>query len=128
MRRIDSIEDQMRGVAVYELANGQRVRIDARAVRELGISAILRDMGLEDQIPAERVIVTQHGRKIGTVPGDFDPLFIKSKNYFYDPRPGDFIREGDVWIASRMLGPGDLAAVPGFIWDHSEQQRIRSDD
>jgi len=46
--------------------------------------------------------------------GDFDPDFIKSTNYFYDPRPGDFKREGAVWIAANNLGPGDLDAIPGF--------------
>ncbi len=120
MRRIDSIEDQMEGVVTYELGNGRRVRMDARIAREYGPGEILREMGLGDQVPTEHIVVTQHGRKIGTVPGDFDPFTIKSKNYFYDPRPGDFRRDGDVWIASRMLGPGDLEAVPGFVWDRSE--------
>ena len=117
MRRIDSIEDQMKGVVTYELANGQRVAMDANVAREFGAGAILRDMGLGDQVPTERVVVTQHGRKVGTVPGDFDPLAIKSKDYFYDPRPGDFVRECDAWVAGRKLGPGDLEAVPGFSWD-----------
>ena len=117
MRRIDSIEDQIKGIVTYELANGHRVAMSVDAVRDAGPGEILRYAGFGDQIPTERVIVTQHGRKIGTVAPDFDPMFIKSKNYFYDPRPGDFVREGDVWVASRMLGPGDLEAVPGFVWN-----------
>ena len=65
----------------------------------------------------ERVPVMQHGRQIGSVPPSFDPTAIKSTNWLYDPRGGDFRRDGDTWIASRTLGPGDLEAVPGFVWD-----------
>lgn len=54
-------------------------------------------------------------REVGTLPASFDPTRIKSQSFFYDPRPGDFIRRADHWEASRMLGPGDLDAVPGFV-------------
>ena len=64
----------------------------------------------------ERVDVMQDGRKIGTVPPSFDPAKIKSMSLFYDPRPGDFRLDGEVWVAAKMLGPGDLEAVPGFVW------------
>lgn len=70
----------------------------------------------------ERVDVMQGGRKIGTVPPSFDPAKIKSTSFFYEPRPGDFRLSGDVWVADRMLGPGDLEAVPGFVWDRSTSQ------
>ena len=67
-------------------------------------------------IPAtEPIPVIQDGRQIGTVPPNFDPALIKSRTRFYSPRPGDFKREGDTWVASGTLGPGDLDAVPGFV-------------
>lgn len=65
----------------------------------------------------EPVPVFQSGRRIGTVPASFDPTEIKSTSWLYDPRPGDFRREGDTLVAVYTLGPGDLEAVPGFIWD-----------
>ena len=55
--------------------------------------------------------------RIGTVPPDFDPSRISSRNYFYDPRPGDFKWEDETWVAAYTLGPGDLEAVPGFVWN-----------
>lgn len=64
-----------------------------------------------------RVDVIQCGRKVGTVPPTFDPARIKSKSFLYDPRPGDFRWDGVAWVASMVLGPGDLEAVPGFAWD-----------
>jgi hypothetical protein len=69
----------------------------------------------------KRADVRQHGRRVGTLPPNFDPSAIKSTSFFYDPRPGDFRREEDHWIAARNLGPGDLEAVPGFIWDRTEE-------
>jgi hypothetical protein len=65
----------------------------------------------------EPVPVMQSGRRVGSVPATFDPTKIKSTNWLYDVRPGDFVRDGDTWIANRTLGPGDLEAVPGFVWD-----------
>lgn len=64
-----------------------------------------------------RIAVMQDGRRIGTVMPSFDPERIDSRSPMYRPRPGDFRREGDVWIANPMLGNGDLEAVPGFVWD-----------
>ena len=69
----------------------------------------------------ERVPVMQGGEQIGTVPPSFDPLKIKSMSFWYEPRAGDFILEGDVWVASRTLGPGDIEAVPGFVWERNER-------
>jgi hypothetical protein len=65
----------------------------------------------------EPVPVIQHGRRIGWLSPSFDPNNFKSTNWLYDARPGDFVREGNHWIAARTLGPGDLEAVPGFVWD-----------
>lgn len=65
----------------------------------------------------ERIPVMQYGRRIGSVPPSFDPERIRSATFLYDPRPGDFVRHGDVWVANNMLGPGDLEAVPGFAWE-----------
>ena len=63
-----------------------------------------------------RIPVLQDGRCIGTVPASFDPLRINSQSWMYTPRPGDFERQGDAWVASLTMGPGDLEAVPGFVW------------
>lgn len=117
MHRIESIEDQMNGVVTYELSNGQRLRISRRAVDEVGPAKILRDMGLGHLVPTERLPVMWVGRKVGSMAPDFDPGRIKSRTFLYDARPGDFTRDGDTWVASKMLGPGDLEAVPGFRWE-----------
>lgn len=112
MRKIESLDDQMRGTVTYEMPDGRFVRLDAFAVREYGAVALLREHGYEP--PDGRVDVMQRGQRVGTVPVSFEPMNIKSASFFYDPRPGDFTRDGDVWIASHTLGPGDLEAVPGF--------------
>lgn len=117
MRRIESIEDEMKGVVTYELGNGQFVCLGRLDVQEYGAANMLREMGYGHLLPTERAAVIQDGKHVGTVPPDFDPLAIKSKSFFYDPRPGDFRREGDAWVANRTLGPGDLECVPGFVCD-----------
>lgn len=121
MQRINSIEDQMNGVVTYALSNGQRARFSAQAVAELGAAECMRRIGLAHLIPKERVPVFWCGRRIGTMAPDFDPAAIKSKSFLYDPRPGDFERDGDRWLAAQSLGPGDLDCVPGFQRDASEQ-------
>lgn len=65
----------------------------------------------------ERVDVIQHGEKVGTVPPSFDPKRIESRSWLYDPRPEDFQFDGSAWVANNMLGPGDLEAVRGFVWE-----------
>lgn len=115
MRLIESIEDQMNGVRTYEMPDGQRVRIAEEVVCQYGAVAILRDMGYK--FSTERAPVIQHGKRIGSVPGDFDHMHIKSKSPWYEPRTGDFVRRGDEWIAAETLGPGDLEAVPGFSYE-----------
>lgn len=105
-----------------EFEDGRCIKIDARAAQEVGINQILRDRGYGHLIPTERVPVIQHGRKIGSVAGDFDSYAINSTSFFYDPRPGDFRREEDGWVASGTLGPGDIEAIPGFVWDHTQRK------
>lgn len=114
MRRIQSNEDDLRGVVTYELEGGKRVCLDARAVREHGAAAILRGAGYAPLLPTERLPVYQGGYRIGTLPPDFDPTCIKSNSFLYEPRPGDFRRAGDKWIAANTLGPGDFECIPGF--------------
>jgi hypothetical protein len=112
MRRIESMEDDMNLVVTYELPDGRRLRVDRAAVERHGIRKIAAEYGVE--LPTERVPVFHHEERVGTVPAEFDPTLIKSKSFFYDPRPGDFTRTAEGWLAHKSLGPGDLAAVPGF--------------
>jgi hypothetical protein len=114
MKLISSLEDDMRGLASYELGDGRRICFDANAVRDHGLGELLRASGLGEFVPTKRLAVIQHGRQVGTMSPDFEPNSIRSVSPFYDPRPGDFRREGDVWIARRTLGPGDLEAIQGF--------------
>jgi len=117
MRRLESMEDEMRGVVTYELPDGRWETFDARAVREYGISALMRAYDLEQFIPTERLPVFQYGRRIGTMPSDFDPANARSTSLMYDVRPGDFRREGDTWVCGRTLGASDVDCVAGFIRD-----------
>lgn len=113
MRRIEDTENNFRNRTVtYELPDGRRLDVDRDAVERLGIREIAKHYGIE--MPTERVPVFHHGERIGTVPAEFDPSFIKSKSFFYDPRPGDFTRTAEGWQAHKSLGPGDISAIPGF--------------
>lgn len=58
--------------------------------------------------------VYQHGRLVGSLPGDFSPHAVRSKSFLYDFRPGDFVEDGEGWRAHPTLGLGDLESVPGF--------------
>lgn len=116
MKRIDSIEDRMRGIVTYELGDGRRIALDECAVRNYGAATLIREYVGEDAIPKGRSSVFQRGNLVGTVPATFDPLSMRSRSFMYDVRPGDFVRSERGWEASKMLGPGDLSAVPGFIW------------
>lgn len=117
MKALPSFEDEMQGVVTYELEGGGRVRLSAREVRKYGAAEILRGGGYGRFLPTERVPVMYQGQRVGSLPPDFDPLFVRSVSSFYEPRPGDFVRDGDMWVANKMLGPGDLKSVHGFVGD-----------
>jgi hypothetical protein len=107
--------DEMRGTVTYDLGNGRYATFDTRIVREVGLATLLQDYDIE--MPTERLPVIHHGRRVGTMAPDFDPVTARSISFMYDVRPGDFRREGDTWVAGRTLGPGDLECVAGFVWD-----------
>jgi hypothetical protein len=113
MRRLENgIENYRNRTVTYELPDGRRLDVDRDAVERYGIREIAKAHGVE--MPTERVPVFHHGERVGTVPAEFDPAFIKSKSLFYDPRPGDFTRTAEGWVVDKMMGPGDVASVPGF--------------
>lgn len=114
MKKIDSIHDYRDGFVTYEFTNGQMVRLDRRDIEMFGLDECLRAVGAEDAVDAGRVKVMQDRQLVGTVPETFDPDHIQSKSQMYEPRRGDFRREGADWVADPMLGLGDFLAIPGF--------------
>lgn len=114
MRRIESLEDEMRGTITYDLEDGRYLNVDAEMVRTLGITAVLKLNGVEP--PKGRLPVFWAGHEAGTLPAAFDPLQIRSLTSFYRPRAGDFKRTDRGWEAANTLGPGDLEAGPEFQW------------
>lgn len=65
MKRIESIEDDMRGVVTFEAENGQRICMDARMAQEYGPAELLRSAGLPT--PTERLPVIHHGQRVGLI-------------------------------------------------------------
>jgi hypothetical protein len=66
----------------------------------------------------ERVPVVHCGQRVGSLPAGWHPSHNRrSRSFLYDPRPGDFKwdEEAGAWVADRMLGPGDLDLVAGFV-------------
>lgn len=121
MKRIESHADDMREIVTYELPDGRCCTFDARAVREYGIAKLMEAEGLAQFIPTERLPVIQYGRRIGTMPADFDPVSARSASMMYDVRPGDFRREGDTWVVAKNMGASDVDCVIGFIRDTDSQ-------
>lgn len=115
MRRIESPLDHERGTVTYDLGDGRWATFDARTVEKVGLAPLLEAYGVE--MPTERVPVVRNGRRIGTMPPDFDPAFARSISFMYDPRPGDFTREGDTWVLGRTMGASDVDCVAGFVRD-----------
>lgn len=114
-KRIESLEDRARGLTRYDLGDGRMVCLKQEDVQQYGLGLMLQRHGVA--LPSERVPVWQDGDRIGSMPWDFDPEMIRSLSPLYDPKSSDFRREPDGWIASDALGPGDLDAVPGFMWE-----------
>lgn len=115
MKRLESPIDYIRNTVTYDLGDGRFVTFDAEAVREYGLATLMRHEGVN--MPTERVPVIQYGRRIGTLPPDFDPRFARSNSFMYDVRPGDFTREGNSWVVGRTMGASDVDCVAGFIRD-----------
>jgi hypothetical protein len=97
-------------IAGSVISSTSRFTVDVRDCAECGGTG--RWLGRRD--------VMQDGERIGTLHKDCDPSKIKSLSFWYQPRCGDFVRDGEAWVARRDLGPGDLEAVPGFVWKRNE--------
>lgn len=101
----------------YEMPDGRRVYFDRDAVRKYGAYALAKSCGLnpfDGDEEMRMVPVYQRGEKVGVVPATFDPDCARSSTFLCDFRPGDFVRDGDRWIACNSLGPGDLDALTVF--------------
>jgi hypothetical protein len=114
----------MRETVTFEVGDGRYLTVRARDLKTYGLEELMK--AREIAPPTERVDVYHLGKKIGSVPGSFDPLTIRSTSFFYDPRPGDFVREGDKWIASPTLGPGDIEAIDGFVLERPCQNTSKT--
>lgn len=115
---ISTLDDACRDkVIIYELDDGNRVNVGPRMLEKYGLSGVLRGCGYELKEDDSRIDVYQDGKRIGSVPAGFNPYVIKSKSALYTPRLGDFTWNTDHWVAHKMLGMGDLQAVPGFVLD-----------
>lgn len=117
IKRLYTESDQLNNTATFELDGGLRITLDGNAVREHGAFEMLRAYGYGDQLPTVRVPVIHKGKRIGTLPPDFDPRNIKSNSVFYDGRPGDFTLVDGAWIVGRALGADDVDCVVGFSWE-----------
>jgi hypothetical protein len=111
MKRIDREEDERRGTVTYQLDDGRFVTLAESAVAQFGADNLIQWLGLE------RLPVMQQGRRVGTLPADFDPLNARIRNSLCQVRPGDLKREGDAWVAEDMLSSDDLDAVIEFERD-----------
>lgn len=106
MRDITDPIDQMKGIVVVEFENGKRLNLSARAVERHGLRALVMEYAPEYQ-SGPPLPVFQRGKQIGTLSASWHPTDAR-RSLMYEPRPNDFRRVGDTWIADPMLGPGDL--------------------
>lgn len=109
--------NEFQGTVTYAVGNGRFIDLDLNTVRRYGAATLLRAYVPGYEPPTERLPVIHHGRRIGTMAPDFDPDNVKSNSPWYDARPGDFVREGDTWVANRTLGASDPDCVVGFLRD-----------
>jgi hypothetical protein len=115
MKRLESPMDEMRRTVTYDIGNGRYCTFDAQAVERYGLARLMEAEGIT--MPTERVPVIQYGRRIGTMPPDFDPVSARSVSFIYDIRPGDFTRTDEGWVVGRTMGASDVDCVAGFIRD-----------
>jgi len=112
-RVITSLEDEMNDVVRVAFPDGMRAAFAGREVRRRGLARLLDEIGHSQS--GVRVNVWQGGRVVGTVPATFHPHFLTSVTWLYSLRHGDFRPAANGgWIASEMLGPGDLCAIWEF--------------
>ena len=109
----ETLENQMKRTITFDLGDGRMVDVPSDFIRMHGLKAVAEHFGVP--VSDRYLPVIYHGRVVGSLPETWHPLEIKSKTYFYDPRPGDFVRDGDKWIAAQTLGPGDIEAVTDFV-------------
>lgn len=114
MDPVESLEDVGSGIVRYRLSDGRIISLDENKVRRDGVAEVLREMGYGDYVPTKRLDVYQNGQKIGSVPPHFDPSVSRTRAWLAESLPGDFRREGDIWVASQAIGPMDFDAIPGF--------------
>lgn len=114
MDPVENLVDVGSGIARYRLSDGRIVALDEEKVRKVGIAEVLREMGYEDYVPTKRLDVHQDGQKVGSVPPHFDPSVVRTRAWLAESLPGDFRREGDIWVASQAIGPRDFDVIPGF--------------
>ena len=115
MREITGFEDERRGRRRFELSDGKWIELSARDIKEFGLKDLLAHHGYPNELDV-RLDLIDEGRKIGTLPGSFDPINVKSKSFLYEPRRGDFEMRGNQIHMIARLGRGDLESIPGFRW------------
>lgn len=114
--RVEIIDDPIlakRGEIAIRVGRDRYHSIEINKVRQAGLKKFCGAIfGID--IGDARVPVIQHGRTVGTLPDVWHPALAVSTSFLYEPRPGDFVRAGAVWIAHPTLGPGDLDAITDF--------------
>ena len=119
MRELTGFEDMLRGIRRFELSDGKWINLSARDIEEYGLKALLTYHGYPNELD-DRLDLIENGCKIGTLPGSFDPMNVKSGSFWYKPRRGDFEMRGNQVHMIAHLGPGDLESIPGFRWHRKE--------